>query len=233
MANSTINQLLGGRGLRHFTARPRLMICVALVILCYFVMPADWKQPTRLLSAWNIGTWLYITLTARAMARATEESIRRYALMGDESRFVVLALCIVAAAASLAAIIVQLGSVKGSDGFHKVGHLALAIGTIVSAFVFIHLVFTQHYAHEFFIERASEEDLPDEARGGLRFPFTTKPTFADFAYYSFVIGCACQTADVETTSSPMRTLSLIHGISAFFFNTTVLALTINIASSLV
>jgi uncharacterized membrane protein len=55
----------------------------------------------------------------------------------------------------------------------------------------------------------------------------------DFAYYSFVIGCACQTADVETTSSPMRALTLIHGALAFFFNTTVLALTINISSGLV
>lgn len=209
------------------------MMCLALVVFSYLAMPSDWKQPTRLLSAWNIGTWLYIVLTIRAMARATEASIRRYALMGDESRFVVLALCLVAAVASLAAIIVQLGSVKASDGIHKIGHLSLAVGTIVSAFVFIHLVFTQHYAHEFFIERTSEERLPEEARGGLRFPFTEKPTFADFAYYSFVIGCACQTADVETTSSPMRTLTLIHGVSAFFFNTTVLALTINIASGLV
>ena len=73
--------------------------------------------------------------------------------------------------------------------------------------MFIHLVFTQHYAHEFFILRASEVSLPEEARGGLRFPYTAKPTFADFAYYAFVIGCACQTADVETTSSPMRTVT--------------------------
>lgn len=233
MAKSTMKELLSRDHLRHFTARPRLLICLALVVFSFFAMPSDWKQPTRLLSAWNIGTWLYITLTIQAMAKATEASIRRYALVGDESRFIILALCIVAAVASLVAIIVQLGSVKSYEGIYKAGHLALAIGTIVSAFVFIHLVFTQHYAHEFFIERASEEGLPAEARGGLRFPYTDKPTFADFAYYSFVIGCACQTADVETTSPPMRTLTLIHGVLAFFFNTTVLALTINISSGLV
>src|SRR4051812_20621967 len=70
-------------------------------------------------------------------------------------------------------------------------------------------------------------------RGGLRFPYTAKPTFVDFAYYAFVIGCACQTADVETTSAPMRTVTVIHGVLSFFFNTAVLALTINIASGLV
>jgi uncharacterized membrane protein len=55
----------------------------------------------------------------------------------------------------------------------------------------------------------------------------------DFLYYSFVIGCASQTADVETTSGPMRVITLIHGVISFVFNTTILALTINIASGLI
>src|SRR3954447_24927582 len=233
MPKWTLEKLLTGRGLRHLTARPRLVIYVPVVVLSYLMMPAAWNETSRLLIAWNIGTWSYVALTARAMARANEASIRRHALMGDESRFVVLTFCIAAALASLAAIIAQLGSVRDAQGLLKIGHLTLAFGTIVSAFVFIHLVFTQHYAHEFFILRASEESLPEEARGGLRFPYTAKPTFADFAYYAFVIGCACQTADVETTSAPMRTVTVIHGVLSFFFNTAVLALTINIASGLV
>jgi uncharacterized membrane protein len=197
------------------------------------VEPGGWHLSTRILLAWNVATWLYIGLTVRAMATATEASIRRYAVMGDESRYVVLAFCMAAAVASLAAIIAQLGSVKESGGLVRVGHLSLAVGTIVSAFVFIHLVFAQHYAHEFFILRKSEEDLPEEARGGLHFPYTPKPGYTDFAYYSFVIGCASQTADVETTSAPMRRLTLLHGVLAFFFNSTVLALTINICSGLI
>jgi uncharacterized membrane protein len=233
MPKWTLEKLLTGRGLRHLTARPKLVLCIPIVALSYLALPAGWHGTTRLLVAWNIGTWPYIALTVRAMARANEASIRRQALMGDESRFVVLTFCIVAALASLAATVAQLGSVKEAQDLLRTGHLILAFGTIVSAFVFIHLVFTQHYAHEFFILRASEESLPEEARGGLRFPYTAKPTFADFAYYAFVIGCACQTADVETTSAPMRTVTVIHGVLSFFFNTAVLALTINIASGLV
>jgi uncharacterized membrane protein len=233
MSKRTLENLVTGRGLRHLAARPSLVICVPIVALSYLLMPATWHGTTRLLIAWNIGTWPYIALTVRAMARANEASIRRHALMGDESRFLVLTFCMAAALASLAAIIAQLGSVKEAQGLLKIEHLILAFGTVVSAFVFIHLVFTQHYAHEFFILRASEVSLPEEARGGLRFPYTAKPTFADFAYYAFVIGCACQTADVETTSSPMRTVTVIHGVLSFFFNTSVLALTINISSSLI
>ncbi|MBV9702296.1 MAG: DUF1345 domain-containing protein, partial [Methylobacteriaceae bacterium] len=65
------------------------------------------------------------------------------------------------------------------------------------------------------------------------FPDTRQPTFIDFLYYSFVIGCASQTADVETTSRPMRVITVLHGVISFFFNTTILALTINIGSGLI
>jgi uncharacterized membrane protein len=208
-------------------------LSLPVIVAVYLIAPDAWHTSTRLLIAWNLGTWLYIVTTVWAMARATEATIRRHALMGDESRYLVLAFCMIAAVASLAAIVAQLGSVKETGGLLRFGHLGLAVGTIVSAFIFIHLVFAQHYAHEFFILRKSEEGLPEEARGGLHFPYTLKPGFTDFAYYSFVIGCAAQTADVETTSAPMRALTLLHGIVAFFFNTTVLALTINICSGLI
>ena len=55
----------------------------------------------------------------------------------------------------------------------------------------------------------------------------------DFVYFSFIIGVASQTADVEITSKEMRRVSLMHSILAFFFNSAVLALTINIAAGLI
>src|SRR3954451_10451566 len=90
MSKRTLENLETGRGLRHLAARPCLVICIPIVALSYFMLPATWHGTTRLLIAWNIGTWPYIVLTVRAMARANEASIRRQALMGDQSRFVVL-----------------------------------------------------------------------------------------------------------------------------------------------
>lgn len=229
---STSSHILHGRYLRHFAARPRLVACIPIVALSYVLTPSLWHDSTRLLIGWNIAASLYILLTARTMAKATDASIRKHAELTDESRFAVLMFCIAAAAACLAAIVAQLGAVKETQGILRAGHLSLAVATIVSAWTFIHLIFAQHYAHEFYILRESEKELPEDARGGLRFPATAQPSFSDFVYYSFVIGCASQTADVETTSRPMRTLTLIHGVISFFFNTTVLALTINISSGL-
>ena len=69
-------------------------------------------------------------------------------------------------------------------------------------------------------------------RAACTFPATAQPDYRDFLYYSFVIGCACQTGDVATISPAMRRLTLVHGIVAFAFNTAILALTINVGASL-
>jgi hypothetical protein len=49
-------------------------------------------------------------------------------------------------------------------------------------------------------------------------------------YYSFVIGTACATDDVNITAKRLSWLTALHCIVAFFFNTTILALMVNIGA---
>ena len=70
-------------------------------------------------------------------------------------------------------------------------------------------------------------------RAGLRFPEEDSPGWGEFVYQAFVIGCASATADVNATSKSMRRACLAHGVVAFFFNTIILALTINIGAGLI
>ena len=70
------------------------------------------------------------------------------------------------------------------------------------------------------------------AHGGLMFPGGREPDYRDFLYYAFVIACAAQTADVATVSPAMRRVTLIHCITAFAFNSAILALMINITAGL-
>ena len=218
---------------RNVMARPRLLLCVVASLLAMLVMPIEWRLPTRLLIAWNLGAIAYIVAALAIMISADPRTIRARAILTDEGRFIVLTFASVAAMASIAAIFAQLPTVKETHGLLRAMHLTLTISTILSAWTFTHVIFAQHYAHEYFIERASEKDLPAEFRGGLNFPGTTNPDFLDFLYFSFIIGVASQTADVEICSPPMRRVSLAHSLLSFFFNTTILALTINIASGLI
>jgi uncharacterized membrane protein len=166
------------------------------------------------------------------MMHADELSIRRRAQLTDDGKYAFLGLSIVAAIASFAAIVFELAGAKDLTGSDKGLHVVLVATTIISSWFFVHLTFTLHYAHEYFSEELRTSD-PTDVRGGLIFPGNkTEPRYIDFLYFSYIIGVASQTADVATSSPTMRVLALVHGIVSFFFNTTILALTINIAASL-
>ncbi len=160
------------------------------------------------------------------MTRSSRETIQKRACKQDDGQWVILVVVILAAVVSLSAIIVQLAVVKEMRGNIKYAHIALAVLTIVSSWAFTHTMFALHYAHDFYVARVKGNS------GGLDFPGEDSPDYSDFLYFAFVIGTSGQTADVSITSKSMRRVGLVHCVLAFLFNTTVLALTINIAAGL-
>ncbi|MHB8886809.1 MAG: DUF1345 domain-containing protein [Methylovirgula sp.] len=218
---------------RVVQARPRLFISIVCGIVLGLLLPADWRVNTRILMGWNAGAFLYFVLAGMMILTASDESISRRAETQDEGRFVILILTTLAAAMAIGAIVAQLATVKDLKGLSKDLHVTLAAVTIVSAWALIHLMFALHYAHEYVIERAARNAKPAKERGGLVFPGTEAPDYVDFLYFSYVIGVASQTADVAISSPAMRRIALVHCVLAFFFNSAVLALTINIAAGLI
>jgi uncharacterized membrane protein len=219
--------------LRIVWGHPRLFIAVVAGFLSEILLPGHLRLWTRFLIDWNVGVWLYFVTVGVMIARASPQSMRLRAKVSDEGRFFILVFTSLAALASIAAIVAQLAAVKDLTGIMKGLHIGLAGLTIVSAWMFIHLTFALHYAHEYFDEWGAEPGKPAALRGGLIFPEADKPDYYDFLYFSYVIGVACQTADVDISSAEMRRIALVHGVLAFFFNSAVLALTINIAAGLI
>ena len=218
---------------RVVASRPRLVASVVAAFVVYNFEPASWQSTTRLLIAWNMGNCLYILLNLVVMSRATPETIRWRAGITDDGRFVILVLVSLAALAAMGAIIAQLGATKDMHGLEKSLHLGLAGLTIVSAWAFIHITYALHYAHEYFDETKTLEGESPKLKGGVSFPGTDEPDYWDFVYFAFIIGVAAQTADVSITSKTIRRTSLAHSILSFFFNSAILALTINIAAGLI
>jgi len=211
---------------RQIRARPRLLISTCVVLLALLVLPSRLSGPTRALVAWDGGTGLYLILAWTMMLRGSVERMRSRARLQDDGAVVVLGLTVVAAVASLLAIVLELVGVKNYPPRSQTLHLALAAVTILLSWCFVHTTFALHYAHEFYAEHR---------HGGhacLEFPGGGQPDYLDFLYFSFVIGTTSQTADVCIASRSLRRLALLHGVIAFFFNTTLLALTINIAAGL-
>ena len=208
-------------------ARPRLGSSIALCAAALVLLPARFAGPTRALLAWDLGVGLYLGLAWTMMRRGTVEKMRWRARIEDDGAIAVLVLTLGAAAASLAAIGLELVGCKDLPAGRQDLHLALAGATILASWCFLHTVFALHYAHEYYVERGTPQSRP------LIFPTDEPPDYADFLYFSFVIGTTSQTADVSIASRTMRRLALVHGVIAFLFNTTLLALTINIAASLI
>ncbi len=147
-------------------------------------------------------------------------------LQQDEGQLVILALVVVTTIASLAAIAGQLALARDMQGTIRSAHIALAGVTVLSSWAFIQMMFTLHYAHDYYA--AAARGRP----GGLQFPADEQPDYGDFFYFAVVIGTSGQTADVAFVSKAMRRIGTLHCILAYLFNTTVLALLINIGASL-
>ena len=216
------------RFLRIVLARPRLLFCFIVGLGTTWLLPHSFAQQTitRAIIGWNVGAWLYLILAARMMFWSTHERMKVRALQHDEGRLVVLVLVVLAAVMCVGAIVAELGVVKNLQGVQRYGHVALAVLTIVSSWAFTQLMFALHYAHDYYAAEGKGR------HGGLDFPGGHAPDYGDFLYFSSVIGTSGQTADVSFTSRQMRRTGMVHCVLAFFFNTTLIALTINIASGL-
>ena len=214
--------------IRLFLARPRLFFSVAVGLAIFVFVPIDFaRQPiTRAIIGWNVGACLYLALAMKMMFWSSHERMRSRALQQDEGRVVVLTLVVTAALVCIGAIVAELAVVKDLKGSIRVAHIALAAMTIATSWAFTQVMFALHYAHGYYATEVRGE------HGGLDFPGGHPPDYGDFLYFASVIGTSGQTADVSFTNRKMRRTGTVHCVLAFFFNTTLLALTINIASGL-
>lgn len=203
--------------------RPRLLASLAIGIAAGCLLPLD-RTTTRLLLAWDIAIALYLVLVAVMIGKAGLGGLRERADEEDEGAAVILGLAMVAAVLSLVAIGLELREVKDAARDERATHLVLAGCTILFSWLFVHVMFALHYAHDFY---AGEVD-----RRGLRFPGEEEPDYWDFLYFSFNLGAAAQTSDVAIEARRTRRLVLAHTVLSFLFNTTVLALAINVGAGL-
>jgi uncharacterized membrane protein len=214
---------------RSMALRPRLY-CSALVGLTAMVLlPRSWSTNVREAVAWDLSAAMYLSLAFRIMVTCTSEVIRTRAARQDDSRTVILVIILLAIVASFISIAGLLAEAKDATHHLKMLRLGLAAATIILAWTITQVVFTLHYAHEFYRPSAGHHVFAE----GLEFRGDTTPDYWDFFYFATSIGAASQTSDVSIRTKTLRRLVTLHAIISFFFNTAVLALTINLAASMI
>ncbi|HET9107430.1 MAG TPA: DUF1345 domain-containing protein [Steroidobacteraceae bacterium] len=202
----------------------RLWIALAAGVASFLFLPHGLSSISRVLISWDFGVMLFLAMIYRWMTRLTAEQICSHYVEEDPSGPVILAVVTGAALLSLLAIVEPLATLRHAHHADRVWRFALAVLTLVGSWLLVPTMFTMHYADMFY--SAPVGDRP------LAFPRTEMPTFWDFAYFSFTIAAACQTADVSTTQASIRRVVLVHEIISFAFNVAILGFAINITAGL-
>lgn len=200
---------------------PRYMLFLAGLLLGGVFAALMLPPIEALLVGFDVGVAVFVLSCLSLWKHGQAESLRQEARDNDAGRILLLLLTLVIAAIIVAALGL-LVLLRETASPLMAGFIIL---TLLASWLFVNLIYALHYARLYFDEEAQVD------RGGLQFPDTQMPEFADFVNFAFVIGMTCQTADVAITGTHMRRVSTFHGMFAFAFNLVILALTINVLSA--
>jgi uncharacterized membrane protein len=204
---------------------PRIWISALCGIVIFFCTPAHWSIVSRILVGWNGGVVLFLILVFSWLTRLSAQNMQSRYANEDESAQFILTVVVLAALLSVVAIVEPLATLNKVKGAERYAHMALALFTLVDSWLLVPTMFTTHYADVFY--SAADDDRP------LEFPNTPMPAFWDFAYFSFTIAAACQTADVATNTQTIRKLIIVQTLVSFFFNASILGFAINVTAGLI
>ena len=212
--------------LRPLLNRPYLLTALAAGAILYVASAAWIARPiTRALIGWDGGVLLFLAFALFFMRKVDIAQIKERAARLDEGGHLIFLLTIVAAIASVGALLAELSIAKGAtDAALRV---ALAAGTVLLSWLFVQVVFALHYAHIYYLEEAAGQPT-----GGLDFGQCGEPDYWDFVHFALVLGATAQTADIGFTTKRMRRIGTLHTLVAFGFNTAILATMINLAAAL-
>ncbi|HWM62257.1 MAG TPA: DUF1345 domain-containing protein [Rhizomicrobium sp.] len=177
-----------------------------------------------LLAGGDIFYLVFLILCGVMIAGETASDLKRRAKNEDEGIVIVLLVTLATVAFFCDAVFTALSKKHGLD----IPPLVLAgIGAPLGWMV-LHTVMAFHYANiHYFDDPDVEGDEKD-----LAFPGGGDPGPWDFLYYSFVVGMTAQVSDVQVLTTAMRRATLLHGVASFFFNTVLIAMTVNAAVTL-
>jgi uncharacterized membrane protein len=204
----------------HNRALGRLMLSVLTGLVAAVLVSGQHGWAFRLVTAWDATLLTLLALAWSFILRYGPEATRRRAAAADPGRNAVWAVVVAASTGSLFAANAVVRYAKTLAPHASEALLVLALLAVVCSWMTVHTAYTLRYAHLYYRE--------DGAVGGLKFPEDAQPADIDFAYYAFTVGMCFGSTDVLLTDTRFRRATLGHALLSFFFNTGILALTLNL-----
>jgi uncharacterized membrane protein len=179
-----------------------------------------WQAAT--LIGWDVAALLLISWIWWAVGRLSPLECRTHATREDTSIRLTEVIVLAAGVALLAAVGLALIRAGRAVGDTKAYLIALGISSVALSWGLVHTVFTLRYARTFYSEPV----------GGIDFNEDDPPTYLDFAYLALTIGMTFQVSDTNLTTKGVRRIALSHALLSYLFGAVIVALVINVVSSL-
>ena len=196
--------------------------CLVAALLCPIIGPAP-----AILAGFDAGVVVFFASLVSLFSTATAQSMRARSQANepDHNLLVLLSLAIVGVVT--AAVWTELIAISGRNDPHSGAMLLLATGSLVLAWLFANALGTIHYAHCWYLPGPDGGDC-----GGLDFPAgETRPDYWDFAYYTLTLSMTFQVSDVTISNRALRRLAIAHGLIAFLFNISAIALSLSLVTT--
>jgi len=197
----------------------RLGVAVAVGIVATVMAPSSVAWAIRSVVGWDAAALVLLIAAWSTILRYDAKATSARAAVEDPGRTLVFLIALGSSAFSLFAGTVILRDIGAFGPTEKTLWTVLALGAVALSWLLTHTVYGLRYAHLFYRAHHS---------GGLQFPGEHPPSEIDFAYFSFTLGMCYQVSDVAVTSSRIRRTVLGHSLLSFVYNTTILALTLNV-----
>lgn len=189
------------------------------------------KSPLAPVIGANCFFALYLALALTAMPRLSAAYLKKHAATADEPIWIIFLVTFATVVVAIVSLFVLINQKPAADLFS----LVVTLTSVPLGWFTIHMMTAIHYAHLYWqpTEPAGKDTAhASKHSGGFAFPETPAPSGWDFTYYAFVIGMTAQTSDTNVTTTAMRKVTLLHSVVSFFFNTVLVAATVNVVVAL-
>jgi uncharacterized membrane protein len=214
------------RVVRIVKLRPRLFISAAVglaAIGVLFIVCGDWRAATKLLIGWDVAVALYLVLGLEMVVRSDMSHIRSRASMQDEGAIALLLRPRCRRDCESVAIFAELALRRvrrTTAGMRRLrsrpsccrGHSSTSCSRCTTRI------------NDYYRQRKSRQ-RPDLSRA------TTSRTIGISFISPSSVGMTFQVSDVQVSNRLIRRLVVTHGALSFVFNTAILAVSVNLATS--
>lgn len=167
----------------------------------------------------------YLSLVALMMPALTSDFLDARADEADTPVALIFGAVLVIVTACCASLFMALNG----QGGPLIWEVVLSVVSVLLGWFTVHTMAALHYAYEFYQSETANAKGESGKHGGLEFPEGDDPDGLAFLYFAYVIGVAFAVSDIRVTSNKMRRIVLVHSTFAYFFNTLIVAATVNVA----